>query len=244
MLFFRKKSPYLRDLIPQGQVDIHSHLIPGIDDGAADIEASLSLLSALVEAGYSKFIMTPHVMYGVYENTPERILNAYFKIKTEAEKLYPNIKLEAAAEYMLDSNFPNLLESGQLLPLYGKYLLVELSYLNPPLHLFQLLFDIQVAGYIPVLAHPERYAFYHRNHDALKKLKTSGCRFQINLLSVVGYYGPPVADSVMWLLREGMVDFVGSDVHHHNHIACLDRHVVLKDMKPFEEALIRNQIFG
>ncbi len=243
MLFFRKKSPFLRDLIPEGHVDIHSHLIPGIDDGAPDIGASLDLLSPLVLAGHTKFIMTPHVMYGVYENTPEQILDAYNVLKNAAASAFPNIKLEAAAEYMLDSNFPALLESEKLLPLHGKYLLVELSYLNPPLHLFQLLFDIQVAGYIPVLAHPERYAFYHRNHDALRKLKTSGCRFQINLLSAVGYYGPPAADTLMWLLREGMVDFVGSDVHHQKHIASFDHHVLIKDLKPFEEALNRNQLF-
>lgn len=233
----------MKDLIPSGHVDIHSHILPGIDDGAANIDASLALLEPLVAAGHTKLVGTPHIMYTVYENTPDTIGQALQVLQEATSDRFPGITISAAAEYMLDSNFPNLLAQSKLLTIKDNYLLVEMSYLNPPLHLHQMLFDIQVAGYIPVLAHPERYAFYHRNKEELRKLKNSGCKFQLNLLSVAGYYGPPVAETAMWLLREGLIDYVGSDVHHQNHIACLERRVLLKDIKPLEDALRRNRKF-
>ncbi len=230
----------MRDLIPAGYCDIHSHVLPGIDDGAKTIEDTRQLTSELQQLGCSKIVTTPHIMYGVWENTRETIENRLNEAKLH---LSSDLRLDAAAEYMLDSNFSRILTTEPLLTLKDEYLLVEMSYLNPPIHLHQLLFDIQVAGYIPVIAHPERYSFYHKNHDELRKLKNTGCKFQINLLSVVGYYGIHVAETAKMLVKEGLIDYAGSDVHHMNHIRNFGRRVLIKDVGPLKTALENNSFF-
>jgi protein-tyrosine phosphatase len=130
-----------------------------------------------------------------------------------------------------------------LLTLKDNYVLVEMSYINAPIQLYDVLFDLQVAGYIPVLAHPERYLFYHNNFNEYSKLKRAGCLFQLNLLAVVGYYGEGVAKIAEQLLEKGMYDFVGSDVHHDSHIAAFDKKVKLKDSTSLKEAIANNQFF-
>ncbi len=240
MFFFSKKKPFLKDLIPDGFTDIHSHVLPGIDDGAKTDDDTIRLTDELKNLGCTKLIATPHIMYGVWENTPETI---NLKLSETREKLSTGIRIEAAAEYMLDSNFSKMLGNEKLLTLKDDYLLVEMSYLNPPLHLHELIFEIQLAGYVPVLAHPERYAFYHKNFDELKKLKHTGCKFQLNLLSVVDYYGPHVSETSRKLLKEGLIDFVGSDVHHMKHVRNFDRRIVVKDNLPLREAIARNSLF-
>lgn len=232
----------MADLIPDGQTDIHSHVLFGIDDGAKTADDSVELISHLARLGYKKLIATPHIMNAVWENNRETIGDALEKTKTAA--VNAGIEIKAAAEYMLDSNFPKLLEQGDMLTLKDNYLLVEMSYLNPPLHLRQLIFDIHLAGYVPVLAHPERYAFYHRNYGELKQLKDSGCKFQINLLSVVGYYGPNPAETAKMLLKDGLIDFAASDVHHMKHIRNFEQRVLIKDTKPLKDALENTRMFG
>ena len=153
------------------------------------------------------------------------------------------IPFRAAAEYMMDDHFVLLFKMGDLLTLKGNYVLVEMSYINAPIQLYSILFDLQVAGYIPVLAHPERYLFYHHNFEEYQKLKKAGCKFQLNLLSVVGYYGDGIAKIAERLLQKGMYDFVGSDVHHDNHVAAFEQKVKLKDWTPLKEAMANNQFF-
>lgn len=242
-MFFSKKKSVLTDLLAEGHTDIHSHILPGIDDGAKSVDDSMTLLKSLHARGMRRFVATPHVMSGVYDNSPADILAALYKVQAAAAAQLPDIEIFAAAEYMLDSQFPELLSQRQLLPIKDNLVLVEMSYLNPPLQLHQLIFDIQVAGYVPILAHPERYTFYHRSADELRKLKRNGCLFQMNLLSSVGYYGAPVAELASKLLKEGLIDFVGSDVHHENHLAAFDRRIVFKDSKPLEEAISQNRYF-
>ena len=118
-----------------------------------------------------------------------------------------------------------------------------MSYLNPPIQLYSIIFELQVAGYIPVLAHPERYTFYHNNLNEYKKLINAGCLFQLNLLSVVGYYGAGIASIADYLLKNGLYNFVGSDVHHNNHIAAFEKKIVIKDPKPLREIINNNQFF-
>jgi len=130
-----------------------------------------------------------------------------------------------------------------VLTLKDKYVLVEMSYLNAPIHLYDIIFDLQVAGYKPVLAHPERYNFYHNNFNEYLRLKNAGCLFQVNLLSTVGYYGSAVAETAKELLNKGLIDFVGSDVHHKKHIESFDKKVLLKDLQPLKEAFSNNQFF-
>lgn len=236
---FSKKT-FLRDLIPDGHVDIHCHVLPGIDDGAATVEDSLLLIESLKKLGITHCIATPHIMGSTWENTPERISSAYQKI-TEPTKL--PLSLGYAAEYMIDPNFTKLYQTEPLLTLKDNYVLVEISYLNPPVQLFDILFELQVAGYQPVLAHPERYIYYHKKFDQYQRIKNAGCMMQLNLLSTVGYYGPVVAEASLKLLKAGLIDFVGSDVHHDKHILAFDQKTLVKDLKPLHEAIANNQFF-
>ncbi|PIF60655.1 tyrosine-protein phosphatase [Flavobacterium sp. 11] len=243
MLTFFKSKPILRDLIPDYHIDIHSHLLPGIDDGARTFGDTLRLTQALQEIGISEFITTPHIIQHVWDNTHEQILEKKATTVIELEKNSITVPFKAAAEYLMDDQFVKLFESHDLLTLKDNYVLVEMSYINPPIQLYSILFDLQVAGYIPVLAHPERYLFYHNNFNEYLKLKRAGCLFQLNLLSVVGYYGAGITKITEQLLQKGMYTYVGSDVHHDNHITAFKQKVNLKDLAPLKEAIANNQFF-
>ncbi|PJJ11098.1 tyrosine-protein phosphatase YwqE [Flavobacterium sp. 1] len=238
-----KSKPTLKDLIPDNHVDIHSHLLPGIDDGAKTFEDSLRLTQKLLSFGFTQFITTPHIIQHVWDNTLEQILANKANTVKELEKNSINIPFCAAAEYLMDDQFVRLFQSGELLTLKDNYVLVEMSYINPPIHLYNILFDLKIAGYIPVLAHPERYLFYHNNFNEYVKLKKAGCLFQLNLLSTVGYYGNSITKIAENLLKKGMYDFVGSDVHHNNHLAAFQLKVQLKDLLPLKEIISNNQFF-
>ncbi|TDD75950.1 tyrosine-protein phosphatase [Flavobacterium caseinilyticum] len=238
-----KSKPILKDLIPDHHIDMHSHLLPGIDDGAKTFEDTLRLTRKLMDFGVASFITTPHIIQHVWDNTHEQI-NANKEITVAAlEKQGIAVPFRAAAEYLMDDQFVRLFESGELLTLKDNYVLVEMSYINAPIQLYSILFDLQVAGYIPVLAHPERYLFYHNNFSEFLKLKRAGCVFQLNLLSVVGYYGPGIAKIAEQLLQKGMYTYVGSDVHHDKHIAAFEQKVTIKDLVPLQEAIANNQFF-
>lgn len=243
MFSFFKNRPVLADLIPNDYVDIHSHLLFGIDDGAKTPKNTVSLVSKLVKAGCSQLITTPHIMYSVWDNTPDTIQARLEETKAVLAQNGIDIPFRAAAEYLMDSYFVKRFRTEKLLSLKDNHVLVEMSYINPPIQLYEMLFDLQVAGYVPVLAHPERYSFYHRNFAEYHKLRNAGCLFQVNLLSTVGYYGEKVAKTAEKLLREGLIDFTGSDVHHDNHMAAFSKRVKLKDAKPLTEALRNNDFF-
>lgn len=244
MFFFKKNKPVLSELIPSDYVDIHSHLLPGIDDGSKNIESTIDLIQSLKSIGFSEFITTPHVMEYVWKNERSTIEENSSKTKaTLAESSIFN-PFKAAAEYMMDDHFRMLFQNQHLLTLKDNLVLVEMSYINAPLNLYDILFDLQVAGYQPVLAHPERYNFYHKNLDQYKKLKTVGCKFQMNLLSSVGYYNSYVAKAADYLLENNMIDFVGSDVHHSNHVAGFHKKIVLKNHKKLEEVIQNNRYFS
>jgi protein-tyrosine phosphatase len=243
MLTLFQSKPVLKDLIPDNYIDIHSHLLPGIDDGAKTFGDSLRLTNALQGFGTSQIITTPHIIQYFWENTKDIIQATEEVTSMELKKNNMHIPFRAAAEYMMDDYFVKLFQSGTLLTLKDNYVLVEMSYLNAPIQLYSILFDLQVAGYIPVLAHPERYTFYHNNFDEYTKLINAGCLLQLNLLSVVGYYGEGITEIAKKLLKKGMYSFVGSDAHHDNHIAAFDKKVKLKDTTPLKEAIENNQFF-
>lgn len=238
MFFFKKKKPFLADILPNNYIDIHSHLLPGIDDGSKDLTNSRELIKSLQELGFQKMITTPHIMQYVWENNPEII-------KAKKEEVTQNIPvtLNAAAEYMMDEAFISHFKNGKLLTLKENYVLVEMSYLNAPLNLYEVLFELQVAGYKPVLAHPERYNFFHQKPEAYQKLKKAGCYFQMNLLSAMGYYGKPVLQCADELLANGLIDFVGSDVHHERHVAGFKKEILLKNYDTLKQIAPNNSFF-
>lgn len=241
MLFFNRKKPTLSALIPENFVDIHSHLLPGIDDGAKDLEDSKNLIESLRKIGFSQLITTPHIFAGVWENTPEVIQE---KLSFTNEKL-TDFNLRAAAEYMLDSHFfERLKREEKLLTLKENLVLIEMSYLNAPIQLYDIIFEIQLQGYQPILAHPERYLFYANRFDEYKKLKKSGCLFQLNLLSTTGYYGSGVTKMAEKLLNDNLYDFVGSDVHHDKHIKAFDNKIQLKNEANLKAIIENNRFFS
>lgn len=244
MFLFPKKSTYLKDLIPNDYTDIHSHLLPGIDDGSKNLEDTLTLLKELKQIGFSNFITTPHVMQHVWENSIQNIKEVEQKTTNALNSNGIIDTFTAAAEYMLDDNFKKLFKEEKLLTLKENYVLVEMSYINAPLDLYNIIFDLQVAGYKPVLAHPERYNFYHYSLQEYSKLKNAGCLFQMNLLSAVGYYGPIVSKTADFLLKNNMIDFVGSDVHHLKHVTFLNKKIVLKNIAPLKVAFQNNSFFN
>jgi tyrosine-protein phosphatase YwqE len=238
-----KSKPILKDLIPDNHIDIHSHLLPGIDDGAKTFEDSLRLTQALKNFGIKQFITTPHIIQHIWENTHDQIIANKNNTVEALSKSNINVPFKAAAEYLMDDQFVRLFQSNDLLTLKDNYVLVEMSYINAPIQLYSILFDLRVAGYTPVLAHPERYLFYHKNFSEYDKLKKAGCLFQLNLLAVVGYYGDNIAKIAESLLQKGMYDFVGSDVHHNNHIAAFEQKLKIKDINPLKEIIANNQFF-
>ena len=202
--------------------DIHSHLLPGIDDGSPDVATSLELLRALGEAGMKKFICTPHVIGDMYRNTPETINNALNTLKQAVKKEGMQVELSAAAEYMLDDYFMELLRKKEtLLTLRKNYLLTELSYSAQPDKLEEISFEILTNNYQPLMAHPERYHYYHKNYQMYERLKELGFLLQVNLLSLTGYYGKTVEKAAKHIIDNGLADFVGTDLHHFNHLSAL-----------------------
>lgn len=243
MFFLIKNKKTLKDLIPENYTDIHSHLLPGIDDGAKSISDTLFLLNSMKKMGFGQFTATPHVITNIWDNTREIIESTKNQVLQDFEERNLSVDLHAAAEYMMDDSFVKLFKSQKLLTLKDNYVLVEMSYINAPIQLYDIIFELQVAGYIPILAHPERYVFYHNNFSEYEKLKKAGCLFQLNLLSTVGYYGKKETETAQKLLEKGLIDFTGSDIHHEKHIKSFGNKILIKNSEPFKEALKNNEFF-
>ena len=240
MLYIFSKKIFLKDLL-EDFVDIHNHILPGIDDGAKSIEESLLLINKLKELGVKQFIPTPHIMHDFYPNTDESIGDAYqLLLENLDKKLLNKITINPAAEYMLDNNFEKLLKNENLFTLKGNYVLIEMSYFQPPIHLEILIFKIKTKGYLPVLAHPERYSYYHNNLDYYKKLKQLGCLFQLNLLSLSDHYGKSVEKTAHYLIEEQLIDFVATDTHNLAHIEALSRIIMNKKLTEKLSLIIKN----
>ena len=245
MLFFKKKEIPLHEFLPKGFVDIHSHLLPGIDDGAHDLETSIALIQKMSSYGIKNFITTPHILGDVYPNTPEIIKSKLKEVKDELQRRnITDITIDAAAEYMMDEQFSAIIEKDEeILTLKDNLVLVEMSYFSPPINLYDILFKLQLKGYKPILAHPERYNSYHTNFEQYYKLKRAGCLFQLNLLSLTEQYGKYVQKTTEKLLKENMYDFVGTDTHHQNHLQLLQKVGTKKNFKNIEQLLLNTKKF-
>jgi len=236
MLFFSKKAkPTLEAIIPKGFCDIHAHWLPGIDDGAADVEASLTLLEQLQGFGFQGFTATPHIFQHVWDNNNSTIERAYQKL-VQSHPQWKTNALRIAAEYMLDETVVQAAYDKKLMCIHDRFVLIEFSYMDAPMHWEHLIFELQLAGYTPILAHPERYLYWRRQLELFSKLKDKGCLLQLNLLSVTGYYGPEVMDTANSLLQKGWIDCVGSDVHHQRHLDGFKKTLGIKAVEALENA--------
>jgi protein-tyrosine phosphatase len=221
--------------------DMHSHVLPGLDDGAETVAHSLDLLRALQCMGFRKLIMTPHIMGDFYKNTPEGIRKSLQLLREAAANAgLGDMALECAAEYYLDEFLGRKLADGTEMLTFGgdkRYLLFETSYMNEPLNLFEIIFELKAQGYTPVLAHPERYTYlYGRLADIERMRRDFGVLLQINLNSLAGYYSPAAKKVAEQLIDGGLVDFVGTDTHHLRHTETLLRRAL---PQPYMEKLLQ-----
>ena len=214
--------------------DMHSHFIPGIDDGAKTLEDSLTLIRAMKAMGYRTIITTPHIMIDYYPNTSETILAGLQTVQQAIKDQGIEISIKAAAEYYIDEYFVSLLDKNEpLLTIVDNQVLVEFSMLYEPPMLFDVIFKLQAAGYKPIIAHPERYLFFHQNTAKYRELKDKGCLLQLNMLSIAGYYGQNIKIVADDLLQRGLYDYCGSDMHHEKHANVLKMMAGTKDYHKF-----------
>ncbi len=215
----RKKKQLPSAATPLLTVDLHSHLIAGIDDGAKSDEESLILLQGLHAAGFRKCITTPHIYAGLYNNTPDRISIGLQRLKTICSENDLAMEIEAAAEYFFDHHFFERIAQQDLLTFGTRYVLFELPLNSRPAMLEDMVFKMFLNGYQPVLAHPERYHFFHdRKMVEYGKLKDRGLLFQLNLMSLTGHYTEPIRSAAIKLVRHGMIEFAGTDIHREKHL--------------------------
>lgn len=201
--------------------DLHSHFIPGIDDGAPTLEASVELIRAMHELGFTKVVTTPHVMADGFRNTPEMILGGAEKVRRELERQQVPVILEAAAEYYLDHELEKLVQQRQVLTFGDNMVLFELPFISEPAVLLSVVFSMQTQGYRPILAHPERYGFWYNDLSRLEQLKERGVLFQLNTIALMGAYGPAARKAAERLIDKGWYELVGSDCHGMDHVEAL-----------------------
>jgi tyrosine-protein phosphatase YwqE len=194
--------------------DIHNHVLPGIDDGSPDSNTSQELLEGLSALGFTTCISTPHIASGLYANTVSSITQAYNSLGSALIKGF-------AAEYMLDDQFYDQLSAGLITyPGEGNYVLVEFSYAGLPVNWHEMIFELFIKGYQPILAHPERYHFLSVR-DIIEKILPSGVELQLNLLSLSSYYGSAIQKKAYSYMAESAYDYVGTDMHHYRHLDAL-----------------------
>ena len=236
---FKKKSLELFDLSKIG-IDMHSHLIPGIDDGSRSMDETIAMLAKFESLGYKKIITTPHIMQEVYPNTSEIINQGLKQVQETAKSLGLSIEIEAAAEYYFDDHLIELIKHKDILSFGQNYVLVEFSFHTPPIFEDQLFFEMQMAKYKPVLAHFERYPYFHDSLDKAKEYREKGVNIQVNLNSFTGHYGPQVRKQAEKLIDANLVDFVGSDCHRMQHLMMLEEHLSNPYFHKLEKLNLKN----
>lgn len=223
------------------QVDIHSHLIPGIDDGSRNMDETIAMLAKFESLGYRKVITTPHIISDYYKNTPEIIRSGLDNVRNVASTLGLKIAIDAAAEYYFDETFLSKIENNEEILTFGdKYVLFEFSFMDRPVQEEKLFFELQSRGFVPVVAHFERYLFLKGNIEEAFKWREQGVKIQLNLNSLTDHYGPVVKKQARDLIDSGQIDFVGTDCHRIDHLLLLETN--LKD--PFLHKLTKLELLN
>ncbi len=213
--FFKKKEAVANVNYESIMVDMHSHVLPGIDDGAQTPQESIALVKKMMELGIKKIIATPHIMADYYRNTPETIDAARKILKAELIKENIDIEVEAAAEHYFDETFEKRVNDHRLMTMGDNYVLFELSFISPPFNLLRVVQRMKELNYKPILAHPERYGYM--DIEQLRSMREWGCLLQLNTISLTGYYGKDAKKMAESLIDNDMVDFISSDMHHLKH---------------------------
>lgn len=221
-LFGRRKQPAIPDYSTL-QADVHSHLVPGIDDGAETMQTALAMVQGLMALGYSRAITTPHVYAALYPNSHDTILRGAAALQQAIVQQGWPFSVQAAAEYFLDDNFLQLLHSEPLLTFGDQYILFETSHQHQPANLVAVVQQIRGLGYRPVLAHPERYSWCWRRFALYDELRAMGLLFQCNINAFSGHYSPIVKKAAEYLASHNSIDFLGSDAHGMRHLDLMPR---------------------
>lgn len=225
--------------------DMHSHFLPGIDDGAQTIEDSIELITNMQQLGYKRIVTTPHIKVDHYPNTSAIIMSKLAEVKTALNERGIDMPVHAAAEYYIDDYFLGLLDTEPLLTIWKNEVLVEISFMFEPIQLGDIIFRLTSRGYQPIMAHPERYMYYHHDFDKYEELKNRGCYLQMNINSLAGYYGKQVKQVAEKLFSMGMYDYVGTDMHNLKHtdvvrdITQHDELMALLQSKPLRNPMIQ-----
>ena len=215
--------------------DLHSHLIPGIDDGSKSMEQSIEMIKSLKNLGFKKLITTPHIMSHRFPNDRDIILNGLENLKKELDSQNIDMPIQAASEYYYDEHFIELIRKKQLLTFGDNHILFELSYTTPVFGIEQTIYELLKADYNPILAHPERYVYFASSPEKYHKLKEAGLLFQMNVNSTNDFYGKKTKIASKYLVDNGLVDFVGSDTHRPNYVEALEKSINSKIFKNIEE---------
>ncbi len=232
-LFSRNRNLEPIDLSQIG-LDLHSHLIPGIDDGAKTMEDSIAMIRKFKELGFDRITTTPHVMSDFYKNTPEIILGGLKAVREELEKQKINVEINAAAEYYLDETLEDLIKENKVLTIGENHVLFELPFMAEPPNLDSIIFELQTNSYVPILAHPERYSYWYSNFEKYQELHDKGVKLQLNMLSLIGHYSPQTQKIAERMIDADIVSFIGSDCHHMHHLELLD---LVRRKKHFHQLL-------
>ncbi|MEM7550599.1 MAG: CpsB/CapC family capsule biosynthesis tyrosine phosphatase [Bacteroidota bacterium] len=239
MLWLKKKSDPFKTASFL-KTDIHSHLIPGLDDGSPSIEESLNICKELVRLGYKKAVTTPHVMQDAYGVKTEMIVSGTLELNKFVADNQIDFEIIPSAEYYADEQFIELIRTRDLLPFNENHLLFETSYLNKPRFLTELIFEIQTASYKPVLAHPERYLYLLEDESLIEDLRSRGVLFQLNINSFLGVYSSHSRKLAKKLWKNNLVDFLGSDCHSYKQALLLEKSLSLPLFNSIEGSGILN----
>lgn len=221
--------------------DIHSHIIPGIDDGSDSPETSLEIIKGLSDLGIKRMLATPHVTHTTYENTQESISTAYDILMDSLKAAEIDMDIKYSAEYRLDDYSLQQFREGKTIPLPNNHLLVESCFITEQLNLDSILFDLKILGHDLIYAHPERYHYYHTKRERYQQIHQTGTMFQVNLLSFSGAYGNQVKEISEWLLHNDLIDFIGTDIHHVKHLQLIREFIKTRTYaKLAERANIKN----
>ena len=211
--------------------DVHSHILPGVDHGSQSVEESLEMLQAQLDMGISHVMCTSHVTAETFENTPESLTAAYEELKNAIAREGLPINIYVSAEYRIDEYWTQEYEAGHLLPLPGNHVLLENSFAQELIGIDNMMFELQVKGYRPILAHPERYRYYNDRRDRYKTLHNASVKFQINILSLAGYFGKGARERALWLIQNNLCDMLGSDMHNMEHARLIKEYIGSKDWR-------------
>ena len=245
MFFFKKKKSEEKGLdLGWLGADMHSHLLPGIDDGSPDTVTSIELIRGLMALGYKKFITTPHILWDIYPNTTETITTALGSLHAALAEQGLQVEIRAAAEYFIDEHFvQEVANKVPLLTLKDNLVLVEFSMVTAPMDLQGVLFELQLQNYQPIIAHPERYIYLQNKKSFYDDLRDAGCLFQLNLLALTGYYGRSVKELAEYLYKKGFYSYAGTDLHgakHLEHLQGLAHSSIYAELR--DSGLLKNHL--